>query len=111
MLRAWRVAQLHVAACGERDGEDSRFQDAAKHLLDRARTHESSAVQAVQAGSEQGRDSHSDACLCEARAQSHDFVSHASCATSDLVRAMVVVYGSVKRVPVARGGNTLADQE
>ena len=33
----------------------------------------------------------------------HDFVSHASCATPALVRAVLSVYGTVRRVPMAGG--------
>ena len=51
------------------DEEGTWFQDATKHVLDRDRTHESSAVQAVQAESGQGGGSHSDSCFCEARAK------------------------------------------
>ena len=35
--------------------------------------------------------------------RTHDFVCHLKCATSALVKAMVGVYGSVKRVPTAKG--------
>ena len=35
--------------------------------------------------------------------RSHDFVCHLKCATSALVKAMVGVHGSVKRVPTAKG--------
>ena len=36
----------------------------------------------------------------------HDFVSHASCATPALVRAILSVYGTVRRVPMASGMDT-----
>ena len=35
--------------------------------------------------------------------RTHDFVCHLKCVTSALVKAMVGVYGSVKRVPTAKG--------
>ena len=38
----------------------------------------------------------------------HDFVSHASCATPALVRAMLSVYGAVRRVPMAVGMEVVA---
>ena len=34
--------------------------------------------------------------------RSHDFVYHVDCATPALVKSMLGVYGSVKRVPVVR---------
>ena len=36
----------------------------------------------------------------------HDFVCHASCATPALVRAILSVYGTVRRVPMGRGMET-----
>ena len=38
----------------------------------------------------------------------HDFVSHASCATPALVRAILSVYGTVRRVPMAAGMDAVA---
>ena len=38
----------------------------------------------------------------------HDFVSHARCATPALVRAILSVYGAVRRVPAAAGMDTVA---
>jgi hypothetical protein len=35
--------------------------------------------------------------------RNHDFVCHARCVTPALVRAMLSVYGSVGRVPMAEG--------
>ena len=38
----------------------------------------------------------------------HDFVSHANCATPTLVRAMLSVYGTIERVPMAKGMDGVA---
>ena len=37
--------------------------------------------------------------------RAHDFVCHARCATTAVVKSMVGVYGSVERVPMAEGMN------
>ena len=61
MVRSWRDRYAAVAnaeermrvSCGEDEGGENEegmwVQDATKHVLDRARTHESSKVQVVQA--------------------------------------------------------------
>lgn len=38
----------------------------------------------------------------------HDFVSHASCATPALARAILSMYGTVRRVPAAAGMDAVA---
>jgi hypothetical protein len=43
--------------------------------------------------------------------RSHDFVTHARCATHSLVQAMVGVYGAVEWVPIAKSTNTAASEE
>ena len=52
---------------GACNGADGRIQDTAQHLHDRDGTHESSNVQGVQECGWEGRDSHSDARICETR--------------------------------------------
>ena len=50
-----------------RNGADGGIQDTAQHLQDRACTHESSNVQGVQECSWEGRASHRDSRVCDAR--------------------------------------------
>ena len=40
----------------------------------------------------------------------HDFVSHAKCATPALVRAMLSVYGTIERVPMAKGNGMACER-
>ena len=72
MLRAWREYSFVLSREEGEGGENEEgvwVQDAAKHVLDRACTHESSTVQALQAGGEQRGGSHRDVRLCKAWAK------------------------------------------
>ena len=72
MLRATLVQLFAMKKRESKGGENEEgvwVQDAAKHVLDRACTHESSTVQVVQAGSEERGGSHRDMRFCEARAK------------------------------------------
>ena len=76
LARRYAPGNASTALCYEEEreqgGENEEgvwVQDAAKHVLDRACTHESSTVQVVQAGSEQRGGPHRDMRFCEARAK------------------------------------------